>query len=91
MLTTAVRVPVNRSEDLSVPSVGLGSVRLGAGFTFTALGTVSTERLVVLSLRAMVLGSWGVTILTHTLPGSDVNVTEDETWFWRYPSDNRAQ
>ena len=53
------------------------------GFTFTALGTVPAERLVALSLRAMVLGSWGVTILTHTLPGSDVNVTEDETCFWR--------
>lgn len=68
MLTTAVQ-PVNTSEDLSVPSVGLGSVRLGAGFPFAALGTVPAQRLEVLSLRAMVLGSWGVIILTHTLPG----------------------
>ena len=68
MLTTAVQ-PVNTSEDLSVPSAGLGSVRLGAGFPFAALGTVPAQRLEVLSLRAMVLGSWGVIILTHTLPG----------------------
>lgn len=69
MLTTAVHAPVNTSEDLSVPSVGLGSVRLGPGFPFAALGTVPAQRLEVLSLRAMVLGSWGVIILTHTLPG----------------------
>lgn len=69
MLTTAVHAPVNTSEDLSVPSVGLGSVRLGAGFPFAALGTVPAQRLEVLSLRAMVLGSWGVNILTYTLPG----------------------
>lgn len=69
MLTTAVHAPVNTSEDLSVPSVGLGSVKLGAGFPFAALGTVPAQRLEVLSLRAMVLGSWGVIILTHTLPG----------------------
>ena len=91
MLTTAVHAPVNTSDDLSVPSAGLDSVRLGTGFTFTALGTVPAQRLEVLSLHAMVLGNWGVIILTHTLPGSDVNVTEDETWFWRYLSNSRAQ
>lgn len=91
MLTTAVHAPVNTSDDLSVPSAGLGSVRLGTGFTFTALGTVPAQRLEVLSLHAMVLGSWGVIILTHTLPGSDVSVTEDETWFWRYLSNSRVQ